>query len=423
MFKLFRRETKPTWFHDYDGYKKSYVDLENDYNLILSKNFKQSLNANLNHNILLISDNLHKIEDFFLANLLQANGSYVVLDNSAGMYKHKTLPFFNYKCYIVKTFGYLYEDSKYCYNPFAYIESVDDIKEMVDLIFENVSYGAADKFFMDTMKLFFHIACLYVYESKLYPNPTLMDVVDIYQEFGKDTMKDKMLELELKWLNSKAVHYYKVVKDYKKSDVEQLVDAFNETQIAQMLQKTEVREMLSRDTLNLKGLSVNKQILYIQAGQLGFLATTLLAHAAKEIKKNNDKNEANRHVQFILPNPYKDGGDDLILDTIHKINDEKRASQLSFLAKISNKEGIHRSLTNSHLFDTIIYRDGCKKSDVNFLSFLLLKSENLLSEDELVEFPASECLIFINGLNPIRDAEYQLSSHQYYKTLGGRSCS
>jgi hypothetical protein len=424
MFRIFKKtNNQPTWFNELDFYQKTYVDCENNYNMILSKNFQLSMNATqtgLNNNVLLISDNLLKIEDFFLSNMLQSNCSYVVIDNRVGSFRERTKNFFNYKCYIMKEFGYLGEDSKFCYNPFAYIETVDDVKVMVDSMFEHIGYGVSDQNFVDTMRLLFHIAALYVFESKEFKNPTLMDIVDVFQEFKTETIKEKMLELENKHLNCKSVHFYKVVRDYKQSEIEQIVDGFNELQMAQMLQKPEVREMLSRDTLNLKGLSTNKQILYIKMAELGFLATTLVAQTVKETKKNNDRKEANRHVQFVLANPYLDGGDDMFINVVDRCFNVKRAAQYSFITKLSNKHGINKALTKIQLFDTIVYLDGVKKESENLLSFLELKCEGLLNKEEILNFHIGKCLIFIKELRPIQDDEYDLQTHPHYKTLGGR---
>lgn len=423
MFRFFKRMSRPTWFDDIDSYRQSYVDKEHDYNMMLSKNHQLSLNSNqtgINCNVLLISDNSHKIEDFFLANMLQANCSYVVLDDSSETFRKQTQEFFNHKCYIMKDFGYLNSGSKFCYNPFAHIETVDEIKQMVDYIFEHIGYGISDRFYLDTMRLLFHISALYVFESREYSNPTLLDVVNVMQEFKTGMIDSKMLALENKHLNCKAVHFYKVVKDFKRTELEHIVDGFNGSKITKILKTPEVREMLSKDTLNLKGLSTNKQILYIKMGDLDFLASTLVSHAVKETRKNNDREEANRHVQFIIANPYPDGGDDVFVNLIASHYDEKRKSEYSFLAKISNMDGINKALAKTHVFDTIIYRDGARTESENLLSFLELKSDGLLTKAEILNFPNKDALIFIRGLRPIKDDAYELSSHVYYSALGRR---
>lgn len=441
-----------------DTIRSSTKNINNPYtapipgnpNRILSEHVRLStadMKTHVNNNVLVVGGcGSGKTVEFVLPNILQMNGSYVVVD-PGGHLSQKTkavLEKNNYKVKIVNI-----ED----YNPFWYLYGKDDIETMVDFLL-TINEGKTDEIWSSATRVALESLISYLadFADKPYQNfKTLCWMInqDFLSEDG-DSRLDDLFNGKIKLSHKEedgqfTLEYVPVAEDkfeglyfdkgLKNASCKKQYDVFvsmvsNEARKSILLSLSVLLSPFGQlDSKNIEGKnklafdSVGDELtaLFIvtpTAANCNFLTSILVQQAldALDRRAKNEKQEKRfpYHVSFIMEEfPNVDG---FPVSSIWKnlsIYSIRNISMIFIIQSIAQLKRIYKDdILWVGLCDTMILMNSIDPETTEFFSKM---SE--LPEEEIAQLPDDKCMVIIRGKIVFLDKKYDIKCHPLFSEV------
>lgn len=449
---------------------KRLADKEPNYNRILSKNIRMSLNTRktkLNNNVLIIGGSgAGKTFYEVKPNLMQMpkNCSFIATDPKGELLR-SCGDMLKRNGYNVKVLNLLEMEQSDCYNPFAYIrEETDIVKLITNLIANTTPKGASpsDPFWEKSEGLFLQALFYYVWLEEPPARRNFEMVLKLMDEAEvSDQKKQSKLDIRMKCLEemSPLGSGHPAVKQYNKcmrgagDTVRSIIISAN-SRLA-FLENKQVLRLLSKDDLNLPeiGIGVNgdgvtKTALFCvipdSDKSYNFVVGLLYTQIFQELYYQADFNFGGRlpiHVTFLLD----EFANVALPDDYCSLLSTMRSREISSVIIIQNLAQIKALFKDTWETipgncDTLVYLGGNEQSTHKYISELLGKGtidkqssgetrgrqgsssrnydvlgRELLTPDEARKLDNKKCLIFIRGFDPILDDKFNPFVHPAFK--------
>lgn len=196
---------------------------KNKNTMILGKNIEYSLDTRktgINNNVLVVgASGTGKTRGIVIPNILQAAGSYIVLDPKGNLYqKHKA--YLEKKGYIVKKLDFTDPIRSDHYNPLEYIENSQDIVKISHmLIYGDGGYRRVSPFWDESSQMLLQSTIAYLWEACMKKDRNMINALRMLRLLDtewidyENTLFDKMMQRhENQDRNSYAVKMYKLIR-------------------------------------------------------------------------------------------------------------------------------------------------------------------------------------------------------------------
>jgi len=445
---------------------KILADKDEDFNRILSKNIKMSLNfrrLKLNGNILIVGGSgsgktFFEVKPNFMA--MPKKCSIVATDPKGELHRSEG-HMLKQHGYQVKVLNLVEMDKSDCYNPFAYIrEETDVVKLITNLIANTTPKGAtpSDPFWEKAESLFLQSIFYYVWlecspaERNFRTVLKLMGEAEVVQEGKKSPLTERMERLARE---SKLGNNHPAVKQYYKcmrgagDTVRSIIISAN-SRLA-FLENQQVLRLLSRDDLNLSqlGIGVNGDektrtalfcVIPDSDKSYNFIIGMLYTQIFQELYYQADFVYGGRlplHVTFMLD----EFANVALPDDFCSLLSTMRSREISSVIIIQNFAQLKALFKDTWETipgncDTFIYLGGNEQSTHKYVSELLGKGtidkrssgetkgkqgsssrnydvlgRELFTPDEVRKLDNKKCILFIRGFDPILDDKYVPFNH------------
>ena len=445
---------------------KILADKDEDFNRILSKNIRMSLNfrrLKLNGNILICGGSgsgktFYEVKPNLMA--MPKKCSFVCTDPK-GEIVRSCGQMLKDNGYQVKVINLLEMDKSDCYNPFAYIrEETDVVKLITNLISNTTPKGAtpSDPFWEKAEGLFLQSIFYYVWlecspaERNFRTVLKLMGEAEVVQEGKKSLLTERMEKLAR---DSKLGNNHPAVKQYYKcmrgagDTVRSIIISAN-SRLA-FLENQQVLRLLSRDdmTLSQLGIGINGDektrtalfcVIPDSDKSYNFIVGMLYTQIFQELYYQADFVYGGRlpiHVTFLLD----EFANVALPDDFCSLLSTMRSREISSVIIIQNFAQLKALFKDTWETvpgncDTFIYLGGNEQATHKYVSELLGKGtidkrssgetrgrqgsssrnydvlgRELFTPDEVRKLDNKKCLLFIRGFDPILDEKYVPFAH------------
>ena len=452
------------------------ADKDGDFNRILSRNVKMSLNfrrLKLNGNILICGGSgAGKTFYEVKPNLMQMprNCSFICTDPKGEILRSCGEMLKN-NGYRVKVINLLEMEKSDCYNPFSYIrEETDVVKLITNLISNTTPKGSSpsDPFWEKAEGLFLQAIFYYVW---LEEPPAKRNFETVLKLLGEaevtEQNKPSKLDVRMRYLEetSKLGSAHPAVKQYNKcmrgagDTVRSIIISAN-SRLA-FLENRQVLKLLSRDDLNLAELGVGVDgdgktrsalfcVIPDSDKSYNFIIGMLYTQIFQELYYQADFNCGGRlpvHVTFMLD----EFANVALPDDYCSLLSTMRSREISSIIIIQNFAQLKALFKDTWETvpgncDTFIYLGGNEQSTHKYVSELLGKGtidkkssgetkgrqgsssrnydvlgRELFTPDEVRKLDNKKCIIFIRGFDPVMDDKFIPFSHPAFnQTADGK---
>ena len=390
-------------------------------------------------------------------NLCQANTSFFVLD-CKGELLRDCGGLLERMGYEIKVVDLLNMEKSHCYNPFAYLQSDNDVQKMVTNLFKATTPKGSqsnDPFWDTAASMLLLSLVFYLYyeapeDEKNFP--MVMEMLragevreddDSYQ-----SPLDELFErLEMRNPDHIAVKYY---KDYRSGSAKTLKSI--QITLASRLEKfnlSSVAALTATDELDLSSLGERKVALFAlipdNDSSFNFLVSLLYASTFQQLFYSADRKHGGSlpvPVHFLmdefanvsLPDDFdkllatmrsRNISVSIIIQNIAQLKAlyEKQWESImgncdEFLYLGGNETSTHKLISESYLGKSTLWLDTYGKSTGHSGSYSTnnqLTGRELMTPDEVRMLDNRYALLFIRGERPLIDEKYDLLKHPYVK--------
>ncbi len=447
-----------------------FIDKKKDFNILLTKTESLSLsggmkitgkdNFNRNKNVVVVGGaGSGKTRFYVKPNLMQMHSSYVVSD-SKGLLLAETGKMFEEAGYHIKVFDLINRRDTHHYNPFHYIKTEDDILKIVNNLIKNTSNPnkkGGDDFWEKAetallMAIFSYLLQEVVEEDRTLGNVIeLVRLADIEEDVpGFVSPLDVLFnELEEKDPTNFAVAQYKIFKLSGDKTTKSILVSLGVRMSP--FDIPSIKELVSKDTLELDTVGDEKTILYILLPDtdtsFNFLASMMYQQLFDMLVYKADNIYKGRlpcHVRCIL-DEFANIGQIPDFEKVISVIRSREISTNVILQNISQLKTLYKDTWETIIgtSDVFLYLGGMEKSTHEYISKLLGKEtieqrnisvtkgsngsfnesfqklgRNLMDPDEVASLKVQECILKIRGANPFLSEKYDILKHKNYKKLG-----
>lgn len=442
----------------------------NTRNRILSQNIQMTLDTrhtDLNNNILLFGGSgSGKTFRFVKPNLMQMVSSFVITDPK-GEIMRDSAGFLKQHGYSIKVLNLLNatgmkKSTKY--NPFRYIMNDTDIVKMVTTFMEATKKKGAtsgDQFWEDMAGLLLQAIFFYVHDKGVeidgrvhHDFKAVMQMVNMLKieedpqtgQRVKTEIDAMFARLEEEAPSHQAVLAYNKAMVGAADTVRSIISTVNSRTTC--LQTEEILELLTDDEIEIKSIGVQKTAVYCiipdNDKTYNFLVSILYQQMFQQLYYQADFVYGGRlpvHVTFLLD----EFANVALPDDFCSLLSTMRSREISAVIIIQNMAQIKALFKDTWETipgncDTIIYLGGNEQSTHEYISKLLGKGtidkqtqgltrgkqgssssnedvlgRELMLPDEVRKMSRKECLIIINGQDPVLDRKIQTPKHPLWK--------
>lgn len=404
-------------------------------NIVLSKQCSLGTNpahTGINGNILILGGSWRERKELAQANLLQRNGSYIVMDHLGELFA-TTGAFFNESGYEVKVLDLTDKANSMHYNPLRYLEEEPDVRMIARYLLEmhpfvQMDVKAAELVLLEALILYFWkfqpvdkctFFNIYNLIGKIKENPSAMENMfdEVEQEYPED------LCLKRYW------HFMELTKDNRPEILADIQKRLS------YLDSEEISILTSDDEMDLNQVPDRPTIIYIVTGAkeetsewiCGMLVTQMIDRLCR-IKKSGDLWALKYPIRFLLDNfcqtpiqgfPGRLSSNRYLL--------MREASFLLFARNMHEINDVYHDDLELLLFacDTVLcYQSALIKSGIEIarlwggkcvkISYRKATSYRIVScfdENDLQKIGPEQVVIIVRGMKPIRDAKFRIEDH------------
>jgi len=449
---------------------KHFLDKNFNDNLILTDTEALSMsgrmkitktdNFNRNKNVVVVGGaGSGKTRFYVKPNLMQMHSSYVVSD-SKGLLLKETGKMFEEAGYRIKVFDLISRTNTDYYNPFNYIKNEDDILKIVNNLIKNTSNPdkkGGDDFWEKAETALLQAVFSYLIQEINEEDRTLSSVIELVrlgdiEEDVPDYISPLDIlfnELEEKDPDNFAVKQYKIFKLSSGKTTKSILVSLG-VRLAPF-DIPSVRQLVSKDSLELDTLGDEKTILYILLPDtdtsFNFLASMMYQQLFDMLVYKADNIYKGRlpvHVRCIL-DEFANIGQIPDFEKVISVIRSREISTNVILQNISQLKSLYKDTWETILgtSDTFLYLGGMEQSTHEYISKLLGKQtivqknsnvtkgesssynegyqklgRSLLEPDEVASLKGQECILKIRGVPPFLSNKYNIEKHKSYKKLG-----
>ncbi len=447
-----------------------FIDKKKFFNILLTETERLSLsgrmkitkadNFNRNKNVIVVGGaGSGKTRFFVKPNLMQMHSSYVVSD-SKGLLLSETGKLFEEEGYEIKIFDLISRKNCNHYNPFNYIRNEDDILKIVNNLIKNTTNPnkkGGDDFWEKAETALLMAIFSYLLQEVVEEDQTLSSVVELVRlaDIPEDVpgyvspLDILFQELEEKDPQNFAVLQYKIFKLSGDKTTKSILVSLG-VRLAPF-DIPSIKELVSKDTLELDTIGDKKTILYILLSDtdtsFNFLASMMYQQLFDMLVHRADNYYKGRlpvHVRCIL-DEFANIGQIPDFEKVISVIRSREISTNVILQNISQLKTLYKDTWETIIgtSDTFLYLGGMEQSTHEYISKLLGKEtieqrnisvtkgangsynenfqklgRNLMEPDEVASLKGQECILKIRGVHPFLSKKYNIEKHKNYKRLG-----
>lgn len=397
-----------------------------------------------------------KTRFFAKPNLFQCNTSFVVLDPK-GELTRDTGNLLKSHGYDVRVLDLINMDQSFCYNPFAYLKTDNDVQRLVTNLFKATTPKGSQSNdpFWDTaasmllMALIFYLKYEAPEEEQNFPMVMeMMRYGEVHEDddFYQSPLDELFRRLEMQDPNHIAVKYY---KDYHSGSAKTLKSI--QITLASRLEKFNletVNKLTMTDELDLSSIGEKKVALFAiipdNDTSFNFLVSMLYTQLFQQLFWLADHKYHGRlpiHVHFLMD----EFANVSLPDDFDKILSVMRSREVSvsiILQNLAQLKALFEKQWESIVgnCDEFLYLGGNEQSTHKYVSELLGKAtidtntygkstghsgnystnyqntgRELMTPDEVRMLDNDKAILFIRGERPILDKKYDITKHSNYK--------
>ena len=450
------------------GICSKYRDTEDEANnKILTKNVRIGLDGRKhrrNLNLLICGGSgAGKTRFFAKPNVMQCNTSMVILDPK-GEIVRDTGELLEKKGYSVKVLDLINMDKSYCYNPFVYLKSDNDVQKLVTNLFKSTTpkgSQSSDPFWDTSASMLLLALVFYLWYEAPEEEQNFAMVMEMLRAGDVKEDEDMYLSpldilfdrLEMKNPEHVALKYY---RQYRSGATKTLKSI--QITLASRLEKFNL-ESLARltmtDELELDTLGEKKTALFAiipdNDTSFNFIVSILYTQLFQQLFYSADYKHGGRlpiHVHFIMD----EFANVSLPDDFEKILSVMRSREVSvsiILQNLAQLKALFDKQWESIVgnCDTFLYLGGNEQSTHKFVSELMGKENldlntygrshgrngnystnyqqtgrDLMTPDEVRRLNNKYAILFIRGERPIKDLKYNILKHPNVKyTTDGKA--
>lgn len=436
---------------------KPYIAKQPDENILFSENTKLELDkgrAKRNNNVFVVGGSGAGKSRFMVKpNLLQQHSSYIITDPKGEMLQD-TGKMFEEAGYNIKVLDLYNMKESFKYNPFAYIESEQDILVLIDNLINNTQapdqksndpfWEKAEQALLQSLIAYIHF---FVKEKELKNFNTVLKLLDYAQGDEDDN------DLELLMNETNEIHpdnfAYKQYQIFK-----QAVDKTRQS----ILISTSVRlspfnieavaELTKHDEMEIDRLAEEKTVVYILLSDTNqtynFIVAMYLEQMFQRLYHINDFGKGLKYPVRLMLDEFANIGRINQFEQRLATMRSRKISTTIITQDLSQIEAKYKTSWKSLIgnCDTFVYLGSNEKSTNEYVSKLLGKEtidtrnegqsrgssrsnsinhqklgRELLTPDELGNLDDQKNVTIIRGLDPFLDNKYPLQKHKRYKLL------
>lgn len=459
-----------SWYTNFRKYNKKYTEPfgkasnSGDNNAILTENIYLSLNGHKtrrNSNVLVVGGSGSGKSRFYVKpNIMQANTNFVITDPAGELLK-STGSLLEKEGYEIKVFNLVEMQKSNCYNPFNYIRDDVGVLMLINCLIRNTNPAgqtSSDPFWEKSETALLQALCFYLikYRPKEEQNFTsvmrLLRAAEVdEQNPGKKSKLDRIFdEVAVKDPTSIAYKQYQTFKMGAGRTLKSiLISCSVRLTVFNLLQ---IENLTGVDDIDLAALGSDKKValfVIIPAADntYNFLVSmmyyqlfeTLYYYAETEFGGMCKRNVRFLLDEFVNIGQIPDFTKKLATMRKYQINCSiilQNLAQLKALYKddwettvgncdeflfLGGQEYSTLEYISKEIGDaTIVVRNTSRqrgKSGSSSLSFNR-SGRRLMFENEIMQIPDDECILFIRGLKPFYDKKFTLEKHSNFKYTG-----
>ena len=439
---------------------KKYASKDINADKILTQNVRISYDGQKHRrNVLTLvcgGSGAGKTRFFAKPNLFQCNTSFVVLDPK-GELTRDTGNLLKSHGYDVRVLDLINMDQSFCYNPFAYLKTDNDVQRLVTNLFKATTPKGSQSNdpFWDTaasmllMALIFYLKYEAPEEEQNFPMVMeMMRYGEVHEDddFYQSPLDELFRRLEMRDPNHIAVKYY---KDYHSGSAKTLKSI--QITLASRLEKFNletVNKLTITDELDLSSIGEKKVALFAiipdNDTSFNFLVSMLYTQLFQQLFWLADHKYHGRlpvHVHFLMD----EFANVSLPDDFDKILSVMRSREVSvsiILQNLAQLKALFEKQWESIVgnCDEFLYLGGNEQSTHKYVSELLGKAtidtntygkstghsgnystnyqntgRELMTPDEVRMLDNDKAILFIRGERPILDKKYDITKHPNYK--------
>lgn len=429
---MFKSSINQKWMKDYKRFQKNFTSpfkkVQIDFNnIIFSKNSALSMDFNeikRNLNIATIgAAGSGKNRNFIIPNLLQANGSYIVIDVNGQLY-NSTSDFFKSKDYKVKVIDFINYETENTYNPFKYLTSEIDICAFVDIIIKNTEVKDNKDPFFDSLTTSL-LTTIILYMINFSKEHNFENLIKILNNLDTKKLNDILYKLA-----EKNIFYPKVLEQVEPMHLN--IAIFDCKTKLKVFDQKQLLKITAKDNLEIDKFNEEKTILYIKVSSFenNFIIPTLIFQLYSVLfKKSEDKKDIKENIIVILDEFANIG----IIPKISMFAAVSRRYKIHTLFIFQALAQIKQKYPNEwtdimNNCDSILFLGGNDLETLTYVRTIIgVKSpreKNYLKTyispvqyEELSKLPIEKCIVLIRGVEPICDDKYDPRKHENYKYI------
>ncbi len=393
-----------------------------------------------------------KTRFFAKPNLMQANTSFVVLDPKGELTRDCSNMLIA-QGYEIRVLDLINMDQSYCYNPFAYLNSDNDVQKLVTNLFKATTPKGSQSQdpFWDTAASMLLLSLVFYLKHEAPEDeqnfPMVMEMLragDVHEDddYYQSPLDELFNRLEMRNPNHIAVKYY---KDYHSGSAKTLKSI--QITLAARLEKfnlESVSKLTATDDLDMTSIGEKKVALFAiipdNDTSFNFLVSMLYTQLFQQLFWLADHKYHGRlpvHVHFLMD----EFANVSLPDDFDKILSVMRSREVSvsiILQNLAQLKALFEKQWESIVgnCDEFLYLGGNEQSTHKYVSELLGKStidtntygkstghsgnystnyqnngRELLTPDEVRLLDNEKAILFIRGERPIIDKKYDLTKH------------
>lgn len=416
-------------------------------NIVLSKQCSlgtDPAHTGINGNILILGGSWHERKELAQANLLQRNGSYIVMDRS-GELLATTGAFFDGSGYEVKVLDLTGQANSMHYNPLRYVEEEPDVRMVARYLlemhpFDQMDVKAAELALLEALILYIRkfqpadqckLSGIYKVIGRIKENPSAM--THLFDEVALEHPEDLCLKRYRHFMELSKDNQPEIIADIKKR--------------LSYLDSEEISTLTSDDEMDLKQIPGRPTIVYVVTGSneeppvwlCGMLVTQMMDILCR-MEKGGESWALKYPVRFLLDDfcqtPLQ-GFPGRLLFNRHLLM--RNASFLLFTGSMHEVNGAYHDNLESLLFacDTVLcYQSALTRSGgeiaglwggkcvkVPYRKAASYRIVSRFDEGDLQKIGPGQVAIIVRGMKPIRDARFRIEDHLDASRLDSKECA
>ncbi len=449
---------------------KPFIDKAFRNNLILTQTERMTMKSRMpkklrkyerNKNVLVVGGSgSGKTRYFVKPNIMQMHSSYVVTDPKGSLLLDCGRMLARNK-YRIKVLNLIDLSQSMHYNPFAYIQSEEDVLKLANALIANTSGGNTNKsgdskFFEDAERLYYMALIGYIWqeadpEEKNFS--TLLNMLEASEvrkdiEGYKNAVDLCFEELEQRDPRNFAVRQYKKFKLSEEETLQNILISCSARMAPFDIQA--LRDLTATDEMELETLGDEKTALFIMISDTdptyNFIAALMYTQMFNLLCTKADKCPGSRlpiHVRCILDEFANIGQ----IPNFHQLISTIRSREISACIILQTKSQL-KALYKDHMdtivgnCDTELFLGGREKGTVKDISEFMGREtidsfnnsdtrgnnpsygmnyqklgRELMTQDEILNMDRDNCILQISGVRPFLSQKYDLNRHPNYRQL------